>query len=130
MRLDLRHLLKMLTKLYKQMSTTKSSNDESFNELRDIQHSIKSLQSKLGDLQMNLFSREFDTQSLAQLQLYVNELQDMFVNIDRSLSLLIDQYLKVDNELQNDENSRSESPSRNNKSNQLQNYGDKKGEAS
>ncbi|KAL9873896.1 serine/threonine-protein kinase Smg1 isoform X2 [Glossina fuscipes] len=91
-RLDLRQLLKMFTKSFKQ-STSKL---DSTTELRDLQHAIKLLQTKLNDLQLYVGTQEFDEQSLDQIVEKVKELQCLGQQNNDKLLLMIENFLNTD----------------------------------
>ncbi|XP_037824914.1 serine/threonine-protein kinase Smg1 [Lucilia sericata] len=96
LRLDLRQLLKMLTKLCKQ--TTKTDSEELCQDLRDIQQSLKLLHAKLNELQAQLFSRVFDSTAIQQMQEKIKELHDLCHRNNEDLNKLLTRFMQMDTE--------------------------------
>lgn len=82
----------MLTKSFKQTT----SKLDSTTELRDLQHAIKLLQTKLNDLQLYVGNQEFDEQSLDQIVEKVKELQSLGQQNNDKLLLMIENFLNTD----------------------------------
>uniref|UniRef100_A0A1A9WAZ4 non-specific serine/threonine protein kinase n=1 Tax=Glossina brevipalpis TaxID=37001 RepID=A0A1A9WAZ4_9MUSC len=91
-RLDLRQLLKMLTKSFKQTT----SKLDSTTELRDLQHAIKLLQTKLNDLQLHVGIQEYDEQSIDQIVEKIKEVQCLGQQNNDKLLIMIENFVNAD----------------------------------
>ncbi|XP_013115511.2 serine/threonine-protein kinase Smg1 isoform X1 [Stomoxys calcitrans] len=105
---DMRQLLKMLTKSYRLSKI--GNGDHLFQDIRDIQHTMKLLQNKLNDLQLQLLSGEFETVALMQLHEKVDELLTLCHNNNIWLKSIIERLGKL---YSDDGQNCAESPTRN-----------------
>lgn len=115
LRMDLRQLLKMLTKLCKQ--TTKYDNEDLCQDLKDIQQTLKLLQSKLYELQAQLYSREFDSPNILQIQENIKELHNIAEKNNDELNGLLTRFLQIDTE--REQQQRSDTPTKSSSQNDL-----------
>lgn len=92
----MRQLLKILSKICKQ--TTKSEGEDFCMDLRNLQQSLKILQTKLSELQAQLLSKEFDTSALIEMQEKITQLCNLCQKNNDELNLLLNRFLKFDAE--------------------------------
>ncbi|XP_075154551.1 serine/threonine-protein kinase Smg1 [Haematobia irritans] len=89
---DLRQLLRIFTKSHK---LSKADNGDLFQAIRDIQNTVKILQNKLSELQIQLLSGEFEASILVLLHSKVDELYSLCNNNNYTFNSLIDRMNKL-----------------------------------
>lgn len=98
----------MVTKSpYKQIA--KCDIDAVFQDIRDIQQTMKRLQSKLSELQIQLFSGDFETGVLLQIRAKIEDLCSLCHDNNNRMNKLIERIMQMDE----GQCSRFESPTRN-----------------
>ncbi|XP_073834492.1 serine/threonine-protein kinase Smg1 [Musca autumnalis] len=106
LRMDLRQLLKIITKTFKM--SPKIESGEICQHIRELQQTIKAIQNIVNALQMQLFPGDFETLVLKQIRAKVDELSGMIHNSDSLMERITqmdmgdEQFLKLENSIRND----------------------------